>query len=376
MDLNDKLSLEHTSAPTLDGVEKILLAELVDSGRVPSRIAVVDAPSALIFDELAGLFPGATLVAYNDSLVDSRLIDGEALASTWNDRFQRVTIESGVRFPESLFESTDVVLARLPKALDSLTEFAASAASFLPQESLVLCAERTKFMTPNQNAALSKHFGEVTASLGRFKSRALRATDPEGSAQTKEFPKEARLGEFGLTLVAHGGVFAGAKLDIGSRLLVENLAELLAGSPTAEDFVDSGCGNGVLSACIAQLRDSARVVGVDSSAAAVLSTLATAHANGFGDRITAIQDDALSGLPDNSAAIVVCNPPFHSGTALDTDVSRRMFRNAGRVLRPGGELWTVYNTPLPHKATLIKVIGKTKVVATNNKFTVTVSTKR
>lgn len=383
MDLHSKLSHATHSTAGLDGVEKILLAELADFSGSVSRVACVDATSSLIFDEIADLVPHATLVAYNDSFVDAESIDQAAGAASWGDRFERVTVDGVQRFPRELFAGTDVVVVRLPKSLDALHEFAQQASQWLPESAIVLLADRTKYMTPSQNEVLAQYFLDVTASLGRFKSRVLRArspraTDPSASvfAAARTFPRSAYLADLDLTVVAHGGVFAGTKLDIGSRLLVDNLDYLLGGAPTAHDFVDAGCGTGVLSARIAQRTPDAEVLAVDVSAAAVLSTHATAQENGYADRIRAVQDDALNGLPTASADVIVCNPPFHTGTSLGTDVAVRIFENAGRVLRPGGELWTVFNTPLAYGPALKRAVGPTRVVASNRKFTVTVSTKR
>jgi 16S rRNA (guanine1207-N2)-methyltransferase len=46
------------------------------------------------------------------------------------------------------------------------------------------------------------------------------------------------------------------------------------------------------------------------------------------------------------------------------------------VLRPGGELWTVYNSALRYKPTLARLVGPTGVARQTPKFTVTVSTRR
>jgi len=59
----------------------------------------------------------------------------------------------------------------------------------------------------------------------------------------------------------------------------------------------------------------------------------------------------------------------HLGEAL------RLFEEAGRVLRPGGELWTVFNSHLGYRTTLSNVVGPTRQVARNVKFSVMVSTK-
>ena len=57
-------------------------------------------------------------------------------------------------------------------------------------------------------------------------------------------------------------------------------------------------------------------------------------------------------MPDGSVDLVVCNPPFHVGAAVVTTAADRLFAAAARVLRPGGELWTVYNSALRYKPTL------------------------
>jgi 16S rRNA (guanine1207-N2)-methyltransferase len=46
------------------------------------------------------------------------------------------------------------------------------------------------------------------------------------------------------------------------------------------------------------------------------------------------------------------------------------------VLRPGGELWAVYNSALRYKPVLGRLVGPTRVAAQDPKFTVTVSTRR
>jgi 16S rRNA (guanine1207-N2)-methyltransferase len=89
-----------------------------------------------------------------------------------------------------------------------------------------------------------------------------------------------------------------------------------------------------------------------------------------------VRDDAGGSLPDAGVDLVVCNPPFHVGAAVVTTAADRLFAAAARVLRPGGELWTVYNSALRYKPTLSGLIGPTTVVDRTPKFTVTVSTRR
>jgi 16S rRNA (guanine1207-N2)-methyltransferase len=83
----------------------------------------------------------------------------------------------------------------------------------------------------------------------------------------------------------------------------------------------------------------------------------------------------MSTLADASSDLVVCNPPFHQGTSVSSGVSLRLFRAAGRVLKPRGQLWTVFNSPLQYQGQLSRTVGPTRIVGRNPKFTVTVSTK-
>jgi 16S rRNA (guanine1207-N2)-methyltransferase len=57
-------------------------------------------------------------------------------------------------------------------------------------------------------------------------------------------------------------------------------------------------------------------------------------------------------------------------------VADPLFAEAGRVLAPGGELWTVWNSSLQYRPALERIVGPTRQTARNAKFTVTVSTRR
>ena len=89
-----------------------------------------------------------------------------------------------------------------------------------------------------------------------------------------------------------------------------------------------------------------------------------------------VRDDAAASVPDRSVDLVVCNPPFHLGAAVVPEVADRLIRGAARLLRPGGELWTVYNTPLGHGGALSRLVGPTRVASRTPKFTVAVSVRR
>jgi 16S rRNA (guanine1207-N2)-methyltransferase len=96
-------------------------------------------------------------------------------------------------------------------------------------------------------------------------------------------------------------------------------------------------------------------------------------ANDLADRVSVLRDIALSSQPDASAELIVLNPPFHLDAAVHTGAATALFTEAARVLRPGGELRCVFNSPLGYAAQLRRLIGPTRQVARNAKFTVTSS---
>jgi 16S rRNA (guanine1207-N2)-methyltransferase len=115
------------------------------------------------------------------------------------------------------------------------------------------------------------------------------------------------------------------------------------------------------------------VTATDRSAAAAASARETAEVNGLADRITVMQADGLELLADTSERLIMLNPPFHSDAALHTGIAAHLFTDAARVLAPGGELWCVWNSHLRYRPMLERVVGPTRQIARNSKFTVTAS---
>jgi 16S rRNA (guanine1207-N2)-methyltransferase len=270
-----------------------------------------------------------------------------------------------------LVRDARVVLVRAPRGLEALREVAEVIAADADPGVTVLVGGRVKHMTHAMNDVLGDSFDEVSAGLARQKSRVLTARGPRPG--TSSFPRAEHHPDLGLTVRAHGAAFAGPRIDVGTRALLAVLDEMAPGAATA---VDLGCGTGVLAVALAARRPGLRVTAADSSAAGVASAAATVAANGLDDRVAVVRDDAGGSLPAASADLVVCNPPFHLGAAVVPELAERLARGAARLLRPGGELWTVYNTPLGHRTVLARRVGPTRVVSRTPKFTVTVSVRR
>ncbi|WP_104169254.1 class I SAM-dependent methyltransferase [Cryobacterium sp. M23] len=360
------------------------------------NLFAVDASDRLILDEAAGVLAeaGSGEVVVIEDRYGALTLGAAALAGARGIRVHQDVLSGELALAlnaadaglvdsyrsfilgEELLANARVVLIQLPRSLAALDEFADAIRRFAAPDVVVIAGGRIKHMTPTMNAVLRRHFGELQVSSARQKSRVLRAAASIVSATQptmSTWPNCVEHADLGLTICAHGAAFAGATVDIGTRYLLEFLDRM---KTDARSAIDLGCGTGVLAATLARRRPALRVTATDQSAAAVASARATMVANALADRVTVVRDDALQSQPDASAELIVLNPPFHIGSSVHAGIALKLFDDAGRVLQPGGELWSVWNTHLGYRPALTRLVGPTHQVGRNAKFTVTVSTGR
>lgn len=352
--------LETAELQAWDAADSLLLDEAAPFLSGSPVTVIGDAYGALTLGAIAA---GATGVrVHQDPLVGERALAANARAAGVDEgAFNSLPLDA------DLVADASVVLLRLPRSLDALEEIAALIAAHATPGVVVLAGGRLKHMTTTMNDVLSRHFARLDVTHARQKSRVLVARQPIAAAPVA--PRRAWHDDLGLTVVATGGVFAGSSLDIGTRALVEVLAQL----PPAQRAIDLGCGTGILAASFAKRNPGARVLATDSSASAVASATLTMAANELAVEVA--RDDGLSREPDASADLVLLNPPFHSGAAVHSGLAQKLFADSARVLRPGGELWTVWNSHLGYRQGLERTVGPTRQIARGPKFTVTASTR-
>ena len=388
--------------------------DLAALSRVPDvaspELSAVDAADRLILDESAAARAMAgegTIVVIGDAYgaltlgaaaegargirVQQDALTGErALANNAETFGLSGTFES-MALDAELLRDARVVLLRLPRSLEELEDIAAVIAAHAAPDVEVFAGGRIKHMTIAMNEVLSRHFGRLDVTHARQKSRVLVAREPKASeaapsarqrvhpmpgraGQVAALPGNAISGPESITVCAFGGAFAGVSIDIGTRFMLEYLPASVA--PELGPAIDFACGTGVVAAWLALQNPELEVYATDQSATAVASAKATAAANGVAERVTVARDDGLSLLQDASASFIALNPPFHVGAAVHTGVAPTLFVEAARVLAPGGELWAVWNSALNYRGELGRIVGPTRQVARNAKFTVTVSTRR
>jgi 16S rRNA (guanine1207-N2)-methyltransferase len=370
--------VEAANLQAWDATDRLLLEAAAGLPNPGGRIAVVgDRYGALTLGALAlealagtagtaGSAGTAPVRVHQDTITGERALRNNADALGITARFEQLPLGAG------LLEGAGVVLLQLPKSLAELEEIADAVARYAAPDVVLLAGGRVKHMSLGMNAVLARHFGAVQPQLARQKSRILQASSPRPVPAAPPFPVSADNAELGLTVCAHGAVFAGTGLDIGTRFLLDFLPQM----PAAGRAIDLGCGTGILAAVYARANPAARVIATDQSAAAVASARATAEANGLGQQIEARQDDAMDSLPAGSADLILLNPPFHVGAAVHAGAGLKLIEAGGRVLAPGGELWTVFNSHLHYRPALERLVGPTREVGRNPKFTVTASTRK
>lgn len=295
--------------------------------------------------------------------------------SVWCDDIRdadRVPAELQIgRLDAETLADVDLVWLRLPQALGALDEYAELVARFAADDVTLVAAARIKHLNRTMNTTLARHFGQVSASLGQQKSRALISSDPvrPNSGAAPGWPKHrpVTVGGHQFELHWHGATFAAGRIDAGTQLLIDHLDQVAA----ADRYLDLGCGSGVLATLLALDHQQATVDAVDASQAAVQAAALT----GAPTQVRAHWASDLAAWPSASLDVIVCNPPFHRGTAKDSDPAFRMFEEAARTLVPGGEFWCVYNSHLPWRGWLHRTIGPTTQVAQNRRYTLTRSRK-
>lgn len=276
-----------------------------------------------------------------------------------------------------VFTNAATVLYRLARPLEALEELAWHVARWASEDVVLLAGQLQRHLNFSMNGVLEQSFEEVSASRGYYKSRALRARTPKplhGDTPPR-IPRKNVVQVVGadLHLRAYGLTFGAARLDPGTKLLLETLIAD-ADFPAAATVVDLGCGNGTVAAVLAHRFAPAQVIATDDSASAVESTRQTLRANGVAD-VEVMHQSGLVDMPDCSVDAVVLNPPFHRGTEITSDVAFHLFDEAARVLKPGGVLWAVSNVSRQYRPHLTHRVGPTWQLARDQRFIVTQSRK-
>lgn len=356
--LTQLVPLDSLSTGAASALDRLILADAAASGpdgATTGDVLVLDDPTgALTFWALAHTAPGNHRVisrqrSYADALTLHRVLREKApdaaarLTLAGLDAQGQVTLDTFSLYRALTHHDFkgSLVLGHLPKSHAALADLAHDVARYQAEqgsETTLILGGNTKHMSTSFNQTLAHSFGQVRGLRGKGKHRCLLATAP---APAPEAPRPAG------PLQAVGGVFSGGKPDRGGQLLATNVLTDLAKHAPAHPMtlVDLGCGNGSvtlevlehLPAGVEVARVWATDLDVDAARSAALNL-------GQDARVQVSWDDAGSRLPQGVADIVMLNPPFHTGTAVDLSLVGPLLDAALRLLVPGGQLYLVHNS--------------------------------
>lgn len=345
-----------------DNADSLALAALAERGA--QRLLVVnDSHGALslpVGDALLGSTGDSWLSrrAIADNARDNTQENAQDNAPSWDE-------ERHWLWPDQpLPAEADLVMMRVPKSL-SLFEYQLYCLNRdLPAGVPVLVAGMDKHLPDNLRPLMEHWLDEVNVGRGERKARLFSGiTRGETTAVTK-WPKTLTLAEQGWQLTIHAGVFSGARQDPGGRFLMRHVPEGVEGM-----IADLGCGNGMVGLLAAQRNPGARVIFCDESYQAIRSVRESAARCLPGGDVGFHLGNGLDRL-DDTFDLILLNPPFHRGHAIDDGTARMLFSHAKRQLKPGGELRVVGNRHLDYKRILGRQFGWVKQLAADNRFVV------
>lgn len=206
-----------------------------------------------------------------------------------------------------------------------------------------------------KNQGIKTHFKNaetVFTSTGIIKKHGncyvaeLKKNSAKGGAEldSKHYGDLRRVDIDEFSFLSKPGIFGWDKVDQGSALLVDQLRQLLDGGfKAAGSLLDLGCGYGYLLLMTKDLPFNHRVA-TDNNAAAVKAALANCRENQLEVDVTL--DSAGSQLRE-TFDLILCNPPFHRGFAVDGDLTTLFLTQCRRLLAPQGTALMVVNQFIP-----------------------------
>lgn len=206
------------------------------------------------------------------------------------------------------------------------------------------------------------YFGTVTRT-----TNSLRAENSE-AFDLSEYYQLRAIGQWRhLNLQSKFGVYGWDKIDQGSELLIESVESYLQQySPRTESMLDIGCGYGFLSLATAAI-PCVRRVATDNNAAALLCT--KINADNHGVDIDVVASDCGNTI-DGRFDVVLCNPPFHKGFDVESDLTQRFVRSAAQKTHKHGVAFFVVNSFIALEKTAKAMFAHHETLANNGRFKV------
>ena len=314
------------------------------------------------------------LSKYNITSWSDSLLSQEGLLQNLTDNgllTEKIKIKNSIENPEGKY---GFVLIKIPKSLALLEDQLIRIKPFVTTATKIIAAGMAKSIHTSTLKLFEKYIGFTKTSLAKKKARLIFCNPDENIKEIKSpYPKSYKLEGSDYIILNHANVFSREKLDIGTRFFLQHLPQ----SEKYESIIDLACGNGVVGLIAKEKNPSAEILFLDESFMAVESARENIKKNlENNEKMQFSVKDCLREVDDNSADLILNNPPFHQNNAVGDEVAWQMFNQSKSVLKHEGELWIIGNRHLGYHIKLKKIFNNCEVIATNKKFVILRSIKR
>jgi len=165
-----------------------------------------------------------------------------------------------------------------------------------------------------------------------------------------------------IDVLALPGVFSQKGLDVGTKVLLENLPTHYEGK-----LLDFGCGAGVIACYLGKLNPKLSLSLTDINALAIASSKATLALNKLQGEC--IATDSLSNV-SGQYDCVVTNPPFHQGVKTHYAATESFLAGISQFIKKSGHLTVVANSFLKYQPILENSFNNVSVATQKNGFTI------
>jgi 16S rRNA (guanine1207-N2)-methyltransferase len=136
--------------------------------------------------------------------------------------------------------------------------------------------------------------------------------------------------------------------------------------PTGEKVLDAGCGYGIIG-LFAAVNGSGIVHLVDNNLLAIAASRETLSLNRINNAHVYMGDLINPVLPDKYD-LILSNPPFHTGMAVDYQIAHALIEASHQALNPAGRLIIVANRFIRYDRLIRDIFGNISILAQSGKF--------
>ena len=255
-----------------------------------------------------------------------------------------------------------VSIMKVPKSLDLFRLYLIKLIDILPLDGVVIAGFMTRHFTKSMLEIAAEYFDLVEQSKAWKKSRLLKLSHPKKSNNSlSEILNSTLFNKFHYQ--QYLGVFSANHIDYATQYLLENL-EL---RDSEKNFLDIGCGNGIIGKHLLDQRPWNEPVMMDDSYLAIASTEMNLTES---EGVKVIAQYNLHSFEEEQFDLVITNPPFHFEYEVDPSIAIRLMSDTYRILSNRGRLIIVANRHLNYKSQLSKYYIEVNIIKENNKFVI------